>query len=124
MGSDPRDLVREFFAAWTDHDPAKVASFFTEDGVYHNIPMEKVQGREAIEALVSGWLAQMGAVEFRFDRLIVDGDTIVMERADLVEGPAGEPRELAVMGIMELRDGKISAWREYFDLAQMVALSQ
>ena len=124
MGSDPRELVREFFAAWTDHDAAKVASFFTEDGVYHNIPMERVQGRAAIEALVEGWLAQMGSVEFRFDKLIVDGDTIVMERADLLPGPDGSVRELGVMGIMELRDGQIAAWREYFDLAQMVALSQ
>jgi limonene-1,2-epoxide hydrolase len=24
-----------------------------------------------------------------------------------------------VMGVIELRDGKISAWREYFDMSQM-----
>ena len=48
----------------------------------------------------------------------------MMERIDLVPGPAGEARELSVMGVMELRDGQIAAWREYFDLGQMVALGQ
>ena len=62
MGSDPRELVREFFAAWTDHDPERVASFFTEDGVYHNVPMEQVQGREAVRDLVASWLEQMGEI--------------------------------------------------------------
>jgi len=124
MGSDPRELVREFFAAWTDHDPERVASFFTEDGVYHNVPMERVQGREAIRDLVASWLAQMGEIDFRFDHLVIQGDLIVMERADLLPGDDGATRELGVMGIMELRDGQIAAWREYFDLAQMVALSR
>jgi limonene-1,2-epoxide hydrolase len=124
MGTDPRELVREFFAAWSAHDPARVADFFTEDGVYHNIPMESVQGREAIRELVAGWLSQMGDVDFRFENLLIEGDIIMMERFDLIPGPDGVVRELGVMGIMELRDGQISSWREYFDLGQMVALSQ
>ena len=124
MGIDARQLVQEFFAAWRDHDPEKVASFFTEDGVYHNIPMERVQGRAAIRDLVASWLAQMGDLDFRFDHLLIDGDVVVMERADLLPGPDGTERELGVMGIMELRDGQIASWREYFDLAQMVALSR
>ena len=29
---------------------------------------------------------------------------------------------LPVMGIFEIRDGKISAWRDYFDLAQITKM--
>ncbi|MGH9080662.1 MAG: limonene-1,2-epoxide hydrolase family protein [Acidimicrobiales bacterium] len=29
---------------------------------------------------------------------------------------------LPVMGTFEIRDGKISAWRDYFDLAQITAM--
>ena len=98
MGSDPRELVREFFAAWTDHDPERVASFFTEDGVYHNVPMEQVQGREAIRDLVASWLEQMGEIDFRFDHLMIEGDLIVMERADLLLGADGTTREIYTSG--------------------------
>ncbi len=46
-----------------------------------------------------------------------------MERFDIVPGGSG-PKDLPVAGFMELRDGKIALWREYFDLAQMLEASQ
>ena len=33
----------------------------------------------------------------------------------------GRLGEFPVMGIFEIRDGKIAAWRDYFDLAQVTA---
>lgn len=124
MGTDARELVRELFAAFTAKDADKIASLFTDDGVYHNIPMERVEGPEAIRALVAGWLGQMAAMNFRFEHLVVQGDLVMMERYDQLPGPDGAIRELPVMGVIELRDGRIAAWREYFDLGQMTALGQ
>ena len=43
-------------------DVDRIVDFFAEDGVYHNVPMERVQGREAIRDLVASWLAQMGEI--------------------------------------------------------------
>ena len=34
----------------------------------------------------------------------------------------GKKAPLPVMGTFELRDGKICAWRDYFDLAQVTAM--
>ena len=121
---DTTTMLRAFCDAVERRDGKRFADLFTEDGVYHNVPMEQVQGREAIRDLVASWLEQMGEIDFRFDHLMIEGDLIVMERADLLLGAGGTTRELGVMGIMELRGGQIAAWREYFDLAQMVALSQ
>lgn len=43
-------------------------------------------------------------------------------RADCVYHKFGDPSvELPVMGAFELSDGKISAWRDYFDMAQFQA---
>ena len=39
MTRAPSDLVVEFCKQWTSPDPEKLASYFTEDAVYHNIPM-------------------------------------------------------------------------------------
>ena len=112
-------LVQDFFAAWEKGDPDLVASFFTEDGIYHNIPQERTQGREEIRKLVSVWLAALQGMAFRFDRIMVLGNQIAMERVDLVPGGSG-PKELPCAGFMEIRDGKIALWREYWDVAQMM----
>ena len=31
-------VIQEFIAAWSRLDPVELASFFTEDGIYHNMP--------------------------------------------------------------------------------------
>ena len=42
------DLVRAFIEAFNANDPDRIMSFFQPDAVYHNIPMDPVQGTEAI----------------------------------------------------------------------------
>ena len=45
----PIEVVRRFCAAWSDNvGAAELAAFFTDDAVYHNIPLAPVTGREAI----------------------------------------------------------------------------
>src|SRR5580765_660458 len=45
----PLEVVRRFCAAWSDNVGAgELAAFFTDDAVYHNIPLAPVTGREAI----------------------------------------------------------------------------
>ena len=110
-------IVMDLFDAWRAKDPDQIASFFTEDAEYHNIPLQRVEGREAIRATCAGWLKQMDAIDFRFKHVVSDGDLVLMERCDVM----GD-HELPIMGIFQLRDGKICAWREYFDLAQMNAM--
>ena len=34
---------------WASPEPDELAGYFTEDAVYHNIPMEPVKGRDAIK---------------------------------------------------------------------------
>jgi len=42
---------------------------------------------------------------------------VLTERTDYLDGPGGAI-VIRVMGACEIRDGKIAAWRDYFDLAQ------
>ena len=45
----PIEVVRRFCAAWSDNiGTVELAAFFTDDAVYHNIPLAPVKGREAI----------------------------------------------------------------------------
>src|SRR5881227_564993 len=45
----PIEVVRRFCFAWSEGMEADaLAAFFTDDAVYHNIPLAPVRGREAI----------------------------------------------------------------------------
>lgn len=114
--SDPDALVREMCAAWAQPDPDRIASFFTEDAVYHNIPMEPVVGRQAIRDFVAGFAGALDGIDFVIHHQVTAGDLVMNERTDTLRG-GGKETPLPVMGTFEIRDGLIAAWRDYFDLA-------
>jgi limonene-1,2-epoxide hydrolase len=99
-----------------------VASFFSADATYHNMPLEVVRGRPAIEATLAAFMAVGGRVSVDLRHLVAAGDIVMTERVDHL---AGEDRtsSLPVMGICEVHDGLITAWRDYFDLSAFAALT-
>lgn len=117
MATDPDALVREFCAAWERMDPDELAAYFTEDGVYHNIPMAPFEGRDAIREGLAGMKAMISSIRFDIHRQVVSDGLVMNERTDhLKMGDATVA--LPVVGVFEITDGKIRAWRDYFDMAQ------
>jgi limonene-1,2-epoxide hydrolase len=117
--SEPIDVVTRFCAAWGEGDLDAIVAFFADDAVYHNIPIEPVTGRDAIKATVAGFTAGVDKIEFRVDNISADGDVVLTERVDIFTMP-GKTISLPVMGTFEVIDGKIAAWRDYFDMAQFM----
>ncbi len=117
------DIVRDFCTAWEKGDYEALLDFFTDDAVYHNIPVDPVQGKDAIRALITMFTASAERIEFRVQHIVADGDTVLTERLDVFVLP-NTTIELPVMGTFELRDGKIAAWRDYFDLNQYMTQLQ
>jgi len=121
----PIEVVRRFCAAWSENlEAAELAAFFTEDAVYHNIPLEPVVGREAIADTIATFIRPgapgIEGLEFRVINIAADGPVVLTERVDVFKLP-GKSFELPVMGTFEIEDGKISAWRDYFDMNQVVS---
>src|SRR5256886_8390337 len=53
----PIEVVRRFCAAWSDDmAAADLAAFFTDDAVYHNIPLAAVTGREEIANNIASFI--------------------------------------------------------------------
>lgn len=110
------EIVRNFIAAWSRLDPAELAGFFTEDGVYHNMPARPVVGRAAAQAFIAGFIKDWSATEWDILHLIEAGDVVFAERLDRTR--LGEKQvDLPCCGVFEMQDGKIRVWRDYFDLA-------
>jgi limonene-1,2-epoxide hydrolase len=83
--------------------------------VYHNVGMEPAVGKEASLASIQGFLDMSESLEFDIHRLAADGDTVLTERTDTFV-MNGLKAPVPVMGTFDLRDGKIVAWRDYFDM--------
>jgi limonene-1,2-epoxide hydrolase len=116
------EVVTEFCKKWASPDPEELAGYFTDDGVYHNIPMDPVQGPAAIQQFIAGFTAAFDGIDFRVHRQMSDGTAgsgvVMNERTDVMrrKGGGGEIA-LPVMGVFEVVDGKIAKWSDYFDMA-------
>jgi len=108
-------IVRDFIAAWSRLDPDELVDYFTEDGIYHNMPIDPVQGRDALEAFIAGFIATWSATDWDVLHLVESGDLVIAERVDRIDAD-GRKIELPCCGVFELRDGKIAVWRDYFDM--------
>src|SRR5436190_22365502 len=116
----PAELVTRFCAAWSTGDLDAIVEFFSDDAVYHNIPVAPVTGRDAIKATIAGFTANVQSVEFRVNNLAANGNVVLTERVDVFTFP-NATLELPVMGTFEIVDGRIAAWRDYFDLKQFTS---
>lgn len=112
---DNAQIIREFIAAWSRLDAAELSSYFAEDGVYHNMPMGPVAGRENIEKMIAGFIGAWTRTDWDILHLVSSGDVVVAERLDRTQ--AGDKSvDLPCTGVFEMQDGKIKVWRDYFDL--------
>ncbi len=116
--ADSIHVVRDFCGAWERLDRVAILDSFTDDAVYHNMPMQPAVGKPAIGVLLDMILGQAAdGVVFDIKHIVADGDVVLTERVDTFT--TGDKKiALDVMGVFELRDGKIAAWRDYFDMAQ------
>jgi limonene-1,2-epoxide hydrolase len=115
----PIDLVSRFCAAWANDLGAEdLAGFFTDDAVYHNIPFAPVTGRGNIADNIASFIRPgppgIERIEFRVINIAANGPVVLTERVDVFT-VSNNTFEVQVMRAFEVSDGKIKAWRDYFD---------
>ena len=116
------DIVTAFCAAWAKRDLDSLMEYFSDDAVYHNIPMDPPNvGKEQIRAIIETFTTAPETIEFAVHHQAENADGVVMnERTDTFT--FGDTTvALRVMGVFELTDGKISHWRDYFDMNQYMS---
>jgi limonene-1,2-epoxide hydrolase len=117
-GDDAERAVRDLCDAFAKHDAEALRQYFTDDVVYHNIPMDPCVGIDATIAFIDGFFGMCDSMTIETTHLAVRDNVVLTERIDTftVEGKAVP---LPVMGTFEIRDGKVCGWRDYFDMAQI-----
>lgn len=113
-------VAREMIAAWKAADWRKVGDLFAEKGVLRSMMIEPVTGREAIYQRIAalGKGAPGGVVLDVAHMGVIDG-LVFIERTDRFIYN-GKPGSVPVVGVLDIRDGKVQEWREYYDRAELL----
>ena len=115
--SEAQSVVLAMIDGFNRIDLDAIIDCFTEDALYHNIPMPAVRGKVAIRESLAGFMASSEEVQWEVLNLAADADVVLTERVDKFK-INGVWVEVPVMGVFETAGGKIAAWRDYFDLGQ------
>lgn len=114
--SDNERIIRDFIATWPSLDVDKIVDFFTEDGIYYNMPIAPVAGRDQLRGFIATFLKDWTKTNWDILNIAADGNVVIAERVDHIH--VGDKQvDLPCCGVFELENGKIKVWRDYFDLA-------
>ena len=102
---------------WRRMDIAGIAATFEPDGVLHSMMGTPIRGQASLRKVLGKHLAGIHSIEFEIRNLATTGDVVILERVDHVQTAHGT-HALPVVGVLQLRDGRVREWREYFDQAQ------
>jgi limonene-1,2-epoxide hydrolase len=116
MATDAEKVVTEFCNAWPRKNVDELLAFFTDDAVYHNIPLEPAKGKAAIRGVINTFLPMAKSVHFKVLKSASAGNVVLNERVDVFDLGNGKTISLPVAGVFEVTGSKISAWRDYFDM--------
>ena len=117
MATDAEKIVTDFCNAWPRKNVEELLAFFTDDAVYHNIPLESAKGKDAIRGVINTFLPMARSLHFKVLNSAGNGNIVFNERVDIFDLGNGKTISLPVAGVFEVTGSKISAWREYFDMA-------
>lgn len=118
MAKSPEQIVRDFFKIVESCDIDAICNACTEDVVYANVPVPPMHGREAMRAFFKKNMTRCDAFESEMLNIgtSADGRFVLTERLETFVF-RGKRVPTPLMGTLEIRDGKIAAWRDYFDVA-------
>ncbi len=111
-------VVTSFCNAINKGDLEGAFSHLSQDCFYHNIPLDPVKGLDAIKATLGGFAQALGSFEFEVKHQVAAGNVVMNERVDYFTPPGRARYGLPVAGVFEVKDGKITSWRDYFDTRQ------
>lgn len=111
--------VHRMIEAWNQRHWDQVYALFAQDGVLQSMMLPPTVGREAIQQRIGALAKGIESIELRVRHIGVIDGVVFIERVDefVYHGKHGE---VPVVGVVEVENGHVQAWREYYDRAQLL----
>lgn len=114
LQSDNARTVENFLTALQNQDIDAAGAVLDEHLVYQNVGFPTIRGRARAIKLFRSMEGRAG-FEVKTHRIAVNGSTVLTERTDALV--FGRLRlQFWVCGVFEVTDGRITLWRDYFDM--------
>ncbi len=111
------ETVERFLTALQEQDVETAESTLAQNLVYQNVGFPTVYGRNRTIKLFRSMPSWMG-FEVKIHRIAADGASVLTERTDVLTfGPLRV--QFWVCGVFEVYEGRITLWRDYFDMLDM-----
>lgn len=120
VSQDPNvAVVMDMIEAWNARDADRIADLFTEDGVLHSMMIDPIKGRETIRPRIKFLVDNASYMKIEPRNIATVGNTVFLERTDsfTFKGHSGS---VPVVGVLDIKDGKVAEWREYYDRAELL----
>lgn len=116
-GLDNAHTVEVLLTALQNQDADGAGAVLDQNLVYQNVGFPTIRGRARAVKLFRSMEGRIG-FEVKTHRIAVNGASVLTERTDvLVIGPVR--LQFWVCGVFEVHDGRITLWRDYFDMFDM-----
>ena len=111
--------VRQMIDAWNQRNWQQVYELFAQDGVLQSMMLPPTVGRAAIQERIGGLAKGIESIELRVRHIGVIDGVVFIERVDDFVYHCNHG-EVPVVGVVEVGQGRVKAWREYYDRAQLL----
>lgn len=112
------DVARQMVQAWNDQNWERVYALFAQDGVFQSMMKEPIVGREAIRKQFRYIEEGVDRIELQVVNMGLINNAVFIERVDDFHF-RGRYGRVPVVGVLEIEDGKVVEWREYYDGATL-----
>ena len=82
MASEAETIVNDFCKPWEKRNLEEIMAYFTDDAVYHNMPMKPAKGKAAIRQAINTFLPMAKSVRFEILSTASNGNIVFNERID------------------------------------------
>lgn len=114
------EVVAALIKANEARDLDAITALMADDIAYENVGMGVCNGHDEVRALLGPFYDGAERVAWEVLAQVEQGDVVMNERVDRFFLPGGKQAEVRVAGYFEVRDGKVSRWRDYFDTAALM----
>jgi limonene-1,2-epoxide hydrolase len=112
------EVVQSFLSALERNDREAAFSLLAEEVVYQNVPFPADRGKQAVLRTFARFDKVVTSLRVEMKNIAQNGDIVLTERVDVLDGPMIH-LDIWVCGTFEVKNGKITLWRDYFDLAEV-----
>ena len=123
-----KQVVLDFYAAGARGDMDRCFELLADDIAWTNIGTTKFSGtfvgkQALMDELLGPLFGQLKAgIGSTIERLTAEGDIVVAQTSGTAETHDGTPYNNSYCQVIQVRDGKIAAVKEYFDTALVDAV--